>query len=479
MNEPLVERVYAHLPIFLQNAVCAAYGRREARTRYGPEFRRRLDELGESEWWPRARVDAWQDEEVARLVKHAYERVPLYRERMRAAGVTPADVRGRADLRHLPLLEKEEVRAAFGSMVAEGTDPRSLRRRHTSGTTGKSLHFYATARSVAFQWAVWWRHRRRYGLEPGMRHANFTGKLVVPITQQQPPFWRWNPSSNQALINMQHVTAAKIRPIVEFLDREPFVFWSGYASIIHAVAATALEAGLELHHPPQVVDAGAENVLGVQRRDIEAFTGARVIDQYGFSEGCGNASLCPEGRYHEDFEFGVLECLDPQPLPGGRVRGEIVATGFACPEAPFLRYRVGDTGVWEAEDYRCPCGRESRVLASVEGRRDDYVITPEGTRVMRFDYLFKETDRVRECQVVQERLGEIVLRVVRRPGYGSEDERQIVAEVRRWISPTIRVRFAYVDDIERERNGKFRAVKSHLRQNAAASAEDAALEAAG
>jgi len=478
VNERLAETVYARLPVGLQNVVCAAVGRREARARLGPGFRRRLDELARSDGWSRARIDAWQDEQVARMVQHAYERVPFYRERMREAGVAPGDVRGRADLPRLPLLGKEEVRAAGRAMVAEGTDPRVLRHRHTGGTTGKSLHFYTTVASVSFQWAVWWRHRQRHGLEPGMLHANFTGKLVVPLAQRRPPYWRWNPAAAQALLNMQHVTPAKIREMVAFLDAEPFVFWSGYPSIIHAVAATALEAGLEMRDPPRVVDTGAENVLDVQRREITRFTGARVINQYGFSEGCGNASSCPEGRYHEDFEFGVLECLDPEPLPDGRVRGEIVATGFACPEFPFLRYRVGDTGVWEPEGFRCPCGRESRVLARVEGRRDDYVITPEGSRIMRFDYLFKDTHEVRECQVVQERPGEITLRVVRRAGYGPDVERRIRAEVHRWISPTLEVRFAYVDEIERERSGKFRAVKSLLPRGAAASAEAQAGPAA-
>jgi hypothetical protein len=34
--------------------------------------------------------------------------------------------------------------------------------------------------------------------------------------------------------------------------------------------------------------------------------------------------------------------------------------------------------------------------------------------------------------------------------------------VARWISPTLGVEFEYVDEIPRERNGKFRAVLSHL-----------------
>ncbi len=472
MNEQLVTKLYDRLPVALQNAACTAYGLRERRARYSPEFHRRLESLEASDRWSRADIDGYQDERVAALVRHAYEHVPFYRERMKSLGLAPADVRSRADLPKLPILTKEDVRQNRGALVATNADPRRLRHSHTSGTTGKSLQFDVTADSQAFQWAVWWRHRHRFGLRLGDLHANFMGKLVVPPSQTRPPYWRWNWAFRQALIPMQQVTPEKVRPLVEFLDAHPFVFWAGYPSIHHALARAALDAGLSLRRPPRVIATGAENLLEVQRRDLEAFTGATVADQYGFSEGCGNASQCAEaGRYHEDFEFSVIECVDPEPTPDGRVRGRMVCTGFACPEFPFLRYEVGDSAVWSRDDDPCPCGRRSRAIERVEGRMDDYVVTPEGMRVMRFDYLFKDTHEVRECQVVQERLGELVLRVVRRPGYASSDEAVIVGEVRRWISPTIEVRFDYVDEIPREAAGKFRAVKSYLREGRAASAE--------
>jgi phenylacetate-CoA ligase len=458
----LADRVYPRLPVWAQNAACGVYGLKEARVRFGKEFRRRLDGLTETDGWGAADIAAYQDEQVRALVKHAYESVPFYRERMRGLGLTPADIQGRADLPKLPILTKEDVRANLDRLVSERADRKKLVHRHTSGTTGKALDFYSSRASIAFQWAVWWRHRRRFGVEPGALSANFTGKLVVPIEQNRPPYWRWNRPVNQALLNMQHVTPGKVADIVAFLDRHPFEIYTGYPSIIHALASTAMEAGIELKRKPKMVVTGAENVLDFQRRDIAAWTGALLTDQYGFSEGCGNASHCTELRYHEDWEFGVLECVDPEPMEDGGVRGRIVCTGFACPEFPFLRYEVGDTGVWAAPGERCACGRESAVLDRIEGRMDDFVVTPEGGRIMRFDYLFKETPSVRESQVVQHRPGAITLRLVRRPDYDTRTEAHLRHEVARWISPTLGVDFEYVDEIPRERNGKFRAVLSHL-----------------
>ena len=165
---------------------------------------------------------------------------------MRELRLTPGDIRGRADLPKLPVLTKEDVRSHYRRMVSTTATKRDLVLRHTSGTTGKALHFYYTRRAVAEQWAVWWRHRRRFGVEWGTLHANFTGKRVVPITQQRPPYWRWNRPMNQALLNMHHLTPAKIRDVVAFLDDQNFVYYTGYPSIIHSLAATAFEAGLSL-----------------------------------------------------------------------------------------------------------------------------------------------------------------------------------------------------------------------------------------
>jgi phenylacetate-CoA ligase len=456
-------RLYPRLPVPLQNVACSLYGWREARHRLNADFERRLAWLMETERWSAGEIGAYQDEQVRGLIAHAYRNVPFYRERLDAAGLRPDDIRGVADLPLLPVLTKEEVRANAPRMLETGADPRKLRFEHTSGTTGKSLQFYLSPEALSFRWAVWWRHRQRFGVGVRDWHANFTGKAAVPATQTTPPFWRWNYPMRQVVLNMHHLVPANARAIVDFLDGQELVYYAGYPSVLHAFARSALEEGLSLAAPPRFVFTGAENLLDDQRRDIASLTGAVLTDQYGFSEGCGNASHCPELVYHEDFEFGVLECVDGEPGDApGEVKGRIVATGFASRVFPFIRYEVGDVGVWRTEGPACPCGRQSRVLVRIEGRMDDYVVTPEGRRIMRFDYVFKDTQNVREAQVVQHREGEIEIRVVQRPGYSAGDEQTIRNEISAWISPALQVRFSYVPEIEREANGKFRAVRSRL-----------------
>jgi phenylacetate-CoA ligase len=458
----VISAVYDRLPVFAQNLACDAYGYRVRRQRLGAAFESRRRWLTDSEWWPVERIREYQDANVREVVEHAFAAVPFYRDRMRSAGLTPADIRGVADLPVLPITTKEDVRRHAAEMRADGA--RNLVHMTTSGTTGKKLDFYVDAEAIAFRWAVWWRHRERFGINPGEWHVNFTGKPVVGGSITSPPFWRRSRPLRQVLVNMQQLTPANIRSLASDLDDMGFEFFTGYPSVIHIYCRLLLEAGIQLRKPPRFVFAGAENVLEHQRRDIVQATGAYVTDQYGFSEGAGNASQCAEGVYHEDFEYGVLECANPEPVEGG-VRGRIIATGFASRGFPFLRYEVGDSAVWAGATVRCPCGRASRVIRSIEGRMDDYVITPEGRRVMRFDYVFKNTAWIREAQVVQATLGAITVRLVLSES-GLTDLPALRAEIAEWISPSIHVDFEILESIPRERGQKFRAVVSHLSREA-------------
>jgi phenylacetate-CoA ligase len=457
----MTEAIYPHLPISLQNVACSWYGRKEAKIRLGREFEVHLVRLLETEKFSSSEIRAYQDEHVRDLIRYAYDHVLFHRDRMLERKLTPDDIRTVADLCKLPILTKEEVRNNRDRLLSTESCSADLQHRLTSGTTGKALELYVNRSAIAMQWAIWWRHRMRFGAQPGTWHVNFTGKVVVPMTQNEPPYWRWNRPVHQALINMQQLTPSKIGPILRFLDEQSFELYTGYPSIIHAFVMAANQAGLRLHNPPKLIATGAENILDNQRADITEFTGSVVTDQWGMTEACANASQCRHFAYHEDFEFGVIERTEESQSSDLR-QGRLLCTGFTTPEFPLIRYDVGDIGIWPVHQ-TCPCGLESPFLQGILGRADDYVLTPEGARIMRFDYIFKHAPNVRECQVVQERLGEITLRLVRRHVYDTNDERTLREEVRKWISPTLGVSFDYISEIPREANGKFRAVKSLLR----------------
>jgi phenylacetate-CoA ligase len=457
--------IYRMLPISLQEVACWIYGKKMFHDQYNRYFFEKSVWLQKTERWTASEIDAYQNDQLRKIIKHAYKHVPYYREIMTSLKLTPADIVKVEDLHKLPILTKEDVRNNYHKLLADDANKTNLIKQHTSGTTGSSLHFYSTKAARGFQWAVWWRHRNRFGIDMNCWHVDFWAQLVVPPEQTKPPYWRWCSPLHKVMINMQHMTPEKIDDIIGFLNEHEFTYYTGFPSIIHDLVSTAMAKGLKLTSPPRMIITGSEYVWDFQRRDFEKFTGAVITDQYGFTEGCGNASQCPEFVYHEDFEFGIMECVEPKFLPDGRKVGKIICTGFACEEFPFIRYEIGDYGIWEDPTKKCKCGRESKIITGFDGRVEDYVITPENTRIMRFGFIFEDTEKIKESQVVQEKLGEITLNIVKRPGYSQKDEEKILNDIRKWASPTIKVKFVYLDEIEREANGKLRFVKSMLRNH--------------
>ena len=170
---------------------------------------------------------------------------------------------------------------------------------------------------------------------------------------------------------------------------------------------------------------------------IEDVFNCLVVDQYGTSEGVINASKCKKELFHEDFEFGHIELMNLEKISPGEYIGDIVGTGFSNYAMPFIRYKVGDSATVNKNE--CSCGRQSSVFSKIEGRIEDYVMTPEGTKIMRFDYLFKTQDNIKECQVVQNK-GEILYKIVAREGFNKSDENNLIADTKKWISPSIKIK---------------------------------------
>ncbi len=218
-----------------------------------PHFFEYLDWLEESQYWGEQEIYDYKLRELQRIYQHAYNTVPFYRSRFKAAGLSSNSINEIEDFNKVPILQKEEIREHWKDFVSSNTSGIKLIARQTGGTSGKALDFYATPESTSFQWAVWWRFRKRFGINFGDKSLNFIGKPVVPINQKKPPYWRVNKPLNQHLVNMQHIKVENIKYYVEYINKEQFVFFSGYPSILYAFCSLVENLGLNYSKPSKIL----------------------------------------------------------------------------------------------------------------------------------------------------------------------------------------------------------------------------------
>lgn len=452
--------IYKSLPYQVQNILCSMYGYYIGFQRYGRQYEDIFVQLLSSDNWNESKILGYKEENLFRVIEYSYKHCPFYKKKFTEAGVTPSTFTGMSSLQLFPILTKEDVRNNYQGMISDEYLVKEMIHYHTSGTTGKALDFYWTRHNLQYYWATVWRGRSRFDVHRGDPHLNFTGKNVVPINVSSSPYWRYNKAQNQYLINMQHISKNKVQYIVDFINDSDLSFITGYPSIVNSLAELMSEERLQVNKSPGFFFSSAEKLYEYQKFAIEkTFHGLKVIEHYGFSENAAAASMCDCGHYHEDFELGHLELINSVDTDEGTM-GNMVATGFQNLGMPFIRYEIGDVATFT--DSVCQCGRSSQVITNIEGRTEDYILTPEGTRIMRLDYIFKGTYSIKESQIVQKKDGRLLLRIVRRQDYTTKVEDDIRMTIKSMISPTIGVDFEYIDEIERTKSGKFKAVVSEL-----------------
>ena len=457
-----IYKIYEKSPIFIQNIFCSLYGWKENKVRFSKYFHELLESFVQSDRWDGVAIYNYKKSKLIESLLVA-KKSNLYLDLNTVSDdeicSKPFEI-----LNTLAILKKDTLIARIVNQ--KPTIPSNdCKKVVTSGTTGRSLSLLKDKKSFSAQWAIWFRHRSRFGIKLKDLSVNITANPSVPLTQKRAPYWRFNSAQNQYLISMQHINKDTIVEIVRFLNSIRPTFYSGYPSVIAEISRLAADKGLKLSEEskPSVIFTGCEKLLSYQANSIESWLGVQVTDQYGLTEGNCNFSKCEHNNYHEDFEFCHIELADVEVMANGNRKGRLIGTAFFNMATPLLRYDTGDIAVFPPDGFKCLCGRNSQVILDVDGRVDDYILTPDNRRVMRLDYLFKETYEVIEAQVIQDVRGEVLIKATQSSLFCQESfETKVKDCFRKYISKDMTLSFQYVENIERSNTGKFKAVINRL-----------------
>jgi len=457
--------VYRHSPPPLRDLAATCYAARTYPLKYGRHFREHMARLAEHERLSNDELEGIQLRALKALLGHAAARVPYYRALFREQGFDPERVRGLADLERVPLLTKDAVRRNASDLLSEGEEPARLVCIHTSGTTGTPLDLYQSRALFQKEYAFWWFHRSWAGVRRGCRTATLAGHPVVPAEQDRVPFWVRNRLENQMLFSSYHMSPGNLEHYCCALERFRPELVHGYPSSIYLVALRLNDDGVRTVRP-RAVFTSSETLLEHQRAEIERAFGCKAYSYYGNAERAGYIGECERGSFHVMAEHSIAEFLndDGAPVRPGE-EGVLVCTNVDNLAMPLIRYVTGDVAVPLPAGERCPCGRGGRLVRSLVGRVEDYVVTPDGAHVGRLDHILKGVRHVREAQVYQPAVDRVVLKVSRDEGYSEADERTLLANTRERLGTSMDIAFEYVDRVERTAGGKFRFVVSDMPLN--------------
>ena len=313
---------------------------------------------------------------LAALVRRSWDHIPFYRDRWRALGLEPGDVRTVEDIRKLPVIRKSDfedslrLHPPFGDYQG---DFAAVRVQASSGTSGNPKPFFFTRNDWEIIAQLWSRRFYAQGVREGdilqivfaytLFIVGFTasegamrlGALVVPTGSGSVP-----PSERQ--VNIARDWGVTVL--------------AGTPSYALHLADVAEGQGFDLKKDFRLRRTihTSETMSDPARRAIQDRWGVSAYDNFGSVETGSPTFECEEQNgYHINEDAYIFEVLDPdtyEPVPPGH-EGVLVVTCLFKEAAPVIRYNIED--LCEFIEGGCDCGRTFRRISKLRGRLSDMV----------------------------------------------------------------------------------------------------------
>src|SRR5580704_10617856 len=313
-----------------------------------------------------------QNERLGTLMRKVFDTpVPLFKDKLTAAGIgAPEDVKTVDDLRHVPLLVKQDLRDSESEHPPFGqyrfTDPRAAVRVGTStGTTGIPTISLWTRRDIWIEYEssarTWW----RYGYRPGMiaTHAHpaylYGGGPMLSGSYEyfgMLNIWVPPPDTDEAAEQGLRFWT-RVKPDIPFMGFSTGRFFEVAAKL----GIDPKDAGLEFKGMPG---------FGMGKGMPLMTAGAECYAYVG-----GACGQLPGAHINEDW--GIVQAVDP--ATGEEVAdgewGDLVVTTLDRDNG-LLRYDLEEACAILREP--CPCGETS--IRGLWGGRFADLLRCQGTR---------------------------------------------------------------------------------------------------
>jgi len=350
-----------------------------------------------------------------------------------------------------PILTRRDVQANADGLLV-GDVPRPLRQRVTTGgSTGQPVSVWLDRAASLTEW----RH-----LLPQWRHVGFTRRdWRLVLRGKRLPSGQLSEVSHirrEFRLSTFDLTRDNVDVYAALARKAGARYLHAFPSSALLLARLAAETGVALPQFDGLL-LGSEKCTDAQRVFLQEAFGGPVFTWYGQSEKVLLGGECPHSStYHLWPSYGVAELIDDdgERITEPGIPGRVVGTGFINTCAPLVRYEIGDIATW-AEG--CPCGWRGQLLAEIEGRTQDALVSRSGQEVSASALNLHDASyaHVLQFQYVQHAPGDVELLVVPAGDWDvTRDEQVLMQAVVSRLPSDCDVRISYVEDLSVGPNGK-------------------------
>lgn len=420
-------------------------------------------EMETSQWLSPEAIKSLQISRLKVFLTDVGQNVPYYRQLFQQINFVPENIQLLSELSRLPLTDKALIRNHTEELNADNAI--GLSRFNTGGSSGEPLIFYIGTERVSHDVAAKWRATRWWDVDIGDPEVVIWGSPIELGSQDKVRLIR-DKILRTHLIPAFAMSQEKVAGFIKQIQHIRPKMLFGYPSALAHIANQAEMSGERLDNLGiKVAFVTSERLYPHQREKIEHIFACPVANGYGGRDAGFIAHECPAGGMHITAEDIIVEIIDQDgtPVPEGE-SGEIVITHLATRDFPFIRYRTGDIGALSNE--LCSCGRGLPLLKEIQGRTTDFVVAQDGTVLhgLALIYVLRDLAGIESFKIIQHSLDDLEVQIVRNNDYSKQDsEALIVKTFKKRLGERVNVKLIYLDEIAKEKSGKFRYVVSFVK----------------
>ncbi len=401
-------------------------------SRYNPFFRKELHNVLKYHDYSEEDLLKEKNERFLKIFEIAYKGSSFYKTHYDTHGVDVTQIKSIDDISKLPPITKEDLRLHDKEIKLNKLGLKV--KGYTSGTSGTPLTVYRDSASVIKENAYIWAHRTMFGHVPGMKAVSLRGDLDTKVREKFDPF------TNTLYLSSYQLNADTVdwyfKKITSF---QPHAIY-GYPSSIETLCNLFESEGYQIK--VDAIFTSSETVHEFQRVKAFDILGAPIVDWYGNAERSIALEQSKDGRYTEAPLYSVNEFF----------HDHILTTSLINNFFPLIRYEVDDI----INTCRSDNGLE---VIDIQGRKDDYLIFEDGTKVGRMSGTLKGLQHIKYTQFVQDEPRRFVVNIVPTQGFLESDECLLREKIKSKVGEvSFDIKKVKEHDIIRTKAGKYKLI---------------------
>ena len=404
-------------------------------------------------------VQAKQKSSLEKLLLHAYQQVPYYKETFQKCNIFRGPNKPHlSDFSRIPFLTKDIIREQFKNLLSSDWKERGGKPNTSGGSTGEPVRF------IQDKGQRWWcvyanklYYNHKLGKLPGERELVLWGSDRDILRGSIGPKARLiNYFYNRKFLNAYRMSPETMTNYIQQIDKfRPISIWA-YVESLELLARFAEDRNITITSPKLLIST-AGTLYPKTRELIERVFKAPLYNQYGSREVGGIACQCQNQDQFHLFPWShYVEIVDEKGnvTPPGE-EGEVVITNLVNYAMPLIRYKIGDRAIQPAAP--CACGRSSHTLFLITELVSEHLIALDGTYIYGgfFRLLYYNRPWVKRFQIVQTHADHVINKIVTSDPPQKADLNEVVVKWKKVLGEAVKIDFVFVEEILPSTSGKF------------------------